>query len=410
MDRQGEKTRVEGNKVNRKTLREDFFCSARKVLKNSYSLKRVRNCLKEVDDRIVTKLRRKKYILFDGRCPMNFVSFKPVYDRLRKDESLIFYFTNSLYGKNFYEEFHIPRKMFIPIRLARFKKWDLYITTDTRKANLSRKTKRLLIPHGIGDKKGVRGDEPYMFKSGAASFDKICFYTRKGYAKFKERFRERGDEIAVLTGYPRLDYLAAGGYELNEVKGSLGLDNTLPVILFAPTWGEHGALNRFGPAILDRLLELDANILMNLHDHSYNNSLPANRFNWGAILNEYKTSRHLYLVNESDPHPYMAIADILISDYGSLVLEYQILNKPTIFVSIDAHHEAVVSDERLLHLLQEACVSISSPDEIKEAFFKIRSGQFSNTANNEKLKNEYFVHVGSATEKVVTEVHTLLAR
>jgi CDP-glycerol glycerophosphotransferase (TagB/SpsB family) len=207
-----------------------------------------------------------------------------------------------------------------------------------------------------------------------------------------------------------LDYLVKGGFDISGLKGLLGIDNTLPVVLFAPTWGEHGALNRFGPAIIDKLVELDANILISLHDHSYNNSLPANRFDWSRILKEYRLYPHLYILNDSDPYPYLAVADILISDYGSLVLEYQVLNKPTIFVSIDAHHKAVVSDEYLLHLLQKACIAISSPGEITEAFLKIRSKQLLNAGGNEELKRDYFVNVGSATDEVVREVYALLVR
>jgi hypothetical protein len=60
--------------------------------------------------------------------------------------------------------------------------------------------------------------------------------------------------------------------------------------------------------------------------------------------------------------------------------------------------------------LQKACIRISSPGEIKEAFLKITSKQLLNAGGSEELKRNYFVNVGSATDEVVREVYALLVR
>jgi hypothetical protein len=184
----------------------------RHILKNTP--KPVKTLLKEIDNVLVSSLRQRKHILYSGICPMNYAIFEPVYDRLKEDERLTIYFTNPVQDWNFCERFNVPREKFIASSEVRYRKWDLSICTDLLEQPTRRKTKRIFIPHGLGNKKAVNG--PYMLSEGVLAFDRICFCTRPGYFEFKNHFSTKADQVASLTGFPHMDYLVKNSFNSAE--------------------------------------------------------------------------------------------------------------------------------------------------------------------------------------------------
>ena len=54
-----------------------------------------------------------------------------------------------------------------------------------------------------------------------------------------------------------------------DIQQALGLDPTRPTVLYAPTWSAFSSLNSVGADLLSRLGQLDVNVIVKLHDRSF---------------------------------------------------------------------------------------------------------------------------------------------
>ncbi len=384
----------------------DLYKIIKKITSRNHLLKLILQYFREIDDFLVTKIRRKKYILFHGTSPRDFAIFEPIYNKLINDNRFVINFVNALDDNNFFKNFGIIDASFSRKNSVRLKKWDLYIATDYLDPPLVRKTKRIFIPHGIGDKKF--DGRPYMVREELLKYDKVFFSYITQYLEFNTKFGKKAEKISVLSGFQRIDYLVQNNFNKNSIKKSLKIDENLPVILFAPTWGEHGALNKFGLEIINKLLSFKANILVRLHDDSFLHYPWNNKIDWRKEMKFYSQFSNFFEINDCDHYPYLCIADVLVSDYGSLIFEFQALNKPTIFISIDEHNKNVVNDIERLELLKKACITIDSPDLLDVAIEKTKEKFYINNTFKERIKQKYFVNFGNSTEIIVNEIYKLL--
>lgn len=358
-------------------------------------------------DLITARDPAKKYLLFNGISPMNFVIFEPIYNELVKDERFVINFVNALDDTNVYKNLGIPEALFFKKKSVMLKKWDLYIATVYIKPFLLRKTKRIFIPHGNSDKKSV--GVTYMVRKELLRYDNVFFASKGPYSEFTRKFGNDAKKISILSGFQRIDYLAKDHFNKNAVKEKLKIDESLPIILFAPTWGEHGALNKFGLEIIDKLLSFKANVLVKLHDESLSDDpWRKNRFNWKEKIKSYSRFSNFFGIKDFDPYPYMCIADVLVSDYGSLIFEFQAMKKPTIFFNIAEHNEEVVNDLERLELLKKACITIDTPSALDGAIEKTKESSYRDNIYKEKIREKYFINFGRSTDIIVNEIYGLL--
>ena len=147
------------------------------------------------------------------------------------------------------------------------------------------------------------------------------------------RFRDsglirEGGSACYLTGFPKVDGLAAGSFDPVAVRRDLGLDPGLKTILYAPTGGKKNSLETIGEDLIRALGEEGTwNLMIKPHDH------PKNRIDWFSRLAPLVGDR-VKLVRDRDVVPYLAAADLLISDASSVSSEYSLLDRPIIFVDV----------------------------------------------------------------------------
>ena len=165
---------------------------------------------------------------------------------------------------------------------------------------------------------------------------KACYYT-VSEADFDVRFvegqyrQQRLQEMFptkefIDTGYAKLDPIIN-----NEEKGldlaSVGLDPTKPTILYAPT---------YYPSSLE-LMPMNwpeafskYNILIKPHYFSFIKKSYHKQLNRLQHWNQFD---NVYLANENELNllPFMASADLLISDASSAIFEFAALDKPVIW-------------------------------------------------------------------------------
>ena len=268
---------------------------------------------------------KRKRILFFAKCPMNYVLFEPVHQRLAAADDVELLFTGKYQGEKdperVYESFDLRGARTVRNSVARWRAFDVYISPDFRLASPRSRVKVHMF-HGFS----IRN---FAIQERALRFDRLFLigpYMRR-------RFEEVGllapdDPRSCEVGMPKLDALVEGRHDRTAVLEELGLDPARPTVLFAPTWIRGGCLDVQGEEIVRALGGLPVNTIIKLHDNSYD--LRKQRVDFARALPPLLT-QHQRLVRGFDSNPYLAAADLLISDASSVANEFLLLDRPLVF-------------------------------------------------------------------------------
>ena len=181
---------------------------------------------------------------------------------------------------------------------------------------LNENIKTALVSHGIGPK--------------------ACYYTvsetptdvRFVEGPYRtERLRQMyPNQTFIDTGYAKLDPAING--ELSGASPSYyGLDNNKKTLLYAPTFYP-SSIERFSRSFPEDFNQY--NIILKPHYFS----LSIEKYKkQKALLEHWATFDNVYLaqVEESNILPFMAVADVLISDASSTLFEFAALDKPVVW-------------------------------------------------------------------------------
>ncbi|MGN0681965.1 MAG: CDP-glycerol glycerophosphotransferase family protein [Candidatus Fimisoma sp.] len=161
-----------------------------------------------------------------------------------------------------------------------------------------------------------------------SSFATEKFITAWNLDKLKKR------NVIIEEGYPRNDRLinsSEGDIRAIKQKIGIGQDNR-KVILYAPTWRDNQHTSGVGYTYKT---EVDFDILQNNLSDEYiilfrAHYLVANKFDFD------KYSKFIYNVSEwDDINDLYLAADILITDYSSVMFDFSNLKRPIIFYMYD---------------------------------------------------------------------------
>lgn len=144
------------------------------------------------------------------------------------------------------------------------------------------------------------------------------------------------DGPVLETGYPRNDVLSAPGDEeaRRRVRADLGLTEDVVAVLYAPTWRDDEGYRDDGSPVAMGLhlarasaaLGADVRILVRLHD------LVTGRWRSEGTAGVVDVSYHPDIADL-----YLA-ADILVTDYSSVMFDFAVTGKPIIFFAYDLEH------------------------------------------------------------------------
>lgn len=160
--------------------------------------------------------------------------------------------------------------------------------------------------------------------------DYFCYNGEYERDFIKRDFNVR-DEALIPTGYPRNDAL----YEANDktkqnLRKKFGIPFDKKVILYAPTWRDSedgGNSFKLAPPIDWKKWEekLGNKFIVFLRTHPYTTELMNVEFN--DFVRDY--------INYPQVNDLLIVADVLISDYSCIQLDYAILGKPQICFGYD---------------------------------------------------------------------------
>lgn len=300
-------------------------------------------------------------ILFEAASPVSVAIFKPVYARLQHDARLTFCFTSSDASWNAGAIFAHGgmRGDVITPREARWNKFDLYVNTDFWNMTwLPRRTRRIHLFHGVAGKYGL--DAPTRVAPTVATFDRLFFPNQDR----RDRYILAGllspeSPAAALTGYPKVDCLVDGTLDRDEILASLGLDRTRPTLMYAPTWSPYSSLNEMGDAIVKTLARQDANVIVKLHDRSFDVATRASGgINWRTHLARLAKEYGIHVATEADASPYLYVADTLVTDHSSVAFEYMLLDRPVIVMECPELATKARINPHKLDLMRQAADSV----------------------------------------------------
>ncbi|MFE7587503.1 CDP-glycerol glycerophosphotransferase family protein [Streptomyces gardneri] len=142
--------------------------------------------------------------------------------------------------------------------------------------------------------------------------------------------------LIAETGYPRNDYLYAEDRDerAKEVKARLGLPEGKKVVLYAPTWRDDLSHAR-GQFKFDLRVDLedarrrlgDDHVFLVRRHSNIVDSIPGAGNGFVFDVSEYPDIADLYLA-----------ADIMITDYSSVMFDYAHLRRPMLFFTYDLEH------------------------------------------------------------------------
>ncbi|MER8235945.1 CDP-glycerol glycerophosphotransferase family protein [Streptomyces sp. NPDC094049] len=142
--------------------------------------------------------------------------------------------------------------------------------------------------------------------------------------------------LIAETGYPRNDYLYAEDREerAREVRERLGLPEGKKVVLYAPTWRDDLSHSR-GQFKFDLRVDLedarrrlgDDHVFLIRRHSNIVDSIPGAGNGFVFDVSEYPDIADLYVA-----------ADIMITDYSSVMFDYAHLRRPMLFFTYDLEH------------------------------------------------------------------------
>lgn len=174
--------------------------------------------------------------------------------------------------------------------------------------------------------------------------------------------------------------------KLSLLKDNFGIPEGRKIILYAPTFRKAGPMSLpFDPELLTSHLEGKYVIITKLH---YLNHL---REQYANVID---------CTSYSDMADLMKLADILISDYSSLVLDFALLNKPIILYQYD--YEAYMSERGVYFSFEDY---LSASQIIKNELDLYRLDWQNLTGNNQKIIDTFYpLEDGCSTQRIVDAI------
>ncbi len=364
---------------------------------------------REVDKRWQRWLRHTRSVLVNARTPMNYDIIAPIHRAMQSDPRVKFYFTaseNTLCPSEIYSGFEGSERIISPRRAA-LMKFDAYLVADLLWVRLPRGARRVLLFHGVAGKYGNIYDTP---DRSMREWDRLFFINRRRMGNFITAGAIDADSPAArLVGYPKLDCLVDGTLKRDKVLNSLGIDPASRTVLYAPTWSPYSSLNAMGEELIKRLSKAGHKVIVKLHDRSRSSQyVHSGGVNWALRLEPILEKYGGHLATESDASPYLAAADVLITDHSSVGFEYLLLDRPLVRIEMP---ELIASTSILpayVSLLAEASITVRTHSQAVAAVESSFAEPSHKSSARKSVAEDLFYLPGTATARAVSELYEVL--
>jgi hypothetical protein len=364
-------------------------------------------------DDVLTRVgRRERRVLIEAASPLSLAVFRPVLAALQRDPRIEFWFTTSdrwWDAEHTFSASGIADHIITP-QQARWMKFDGYVNTDFWNTTwLSRRTTRIHLFHGVAGKYGL--DAPVRIAPVVRSFDRVMFANADRLRKYVDAgLVEPEGPRAQLIGYPKVDCLVNGTFDRRQIQDALGLDPSLPTVLYAPTWSAHSSLNSIGAELLPALAALDVNVIVKLHDRSFDErSRTIGSIDWRHELDALCRSWRVHGARDGDISRYLFVSDVLVTDHSSAGFEFMLLDRPVVVIDCPPllKHARVAPDK--VQLLRDAAIVVKDESAaITRAVRRALADPSAAASERRAAAAQMFYRPGTATARAVQCIYDAL--
>jgi hypothetical protein len=355
-------------------------------------------------DRAIGHRSGRRRILVDARTPVNFTVVAPVYRAMSADPRVSFYFTASEEPNRLRDIYREATGVeLIASAVAQRMRFDAYLASDFMWQPLPRGTCRIQMFHGVAGKYGF--DTP---TTSMRDWDRLFFVNERRLRNFiKAGAIDAGSPAIRLVGYPKTDALVNGAWNRGAVLESLGLDPSRPSVLYAPTWSPASSLNAMGKALVARLLALDANVIVKLHDRSRDvRERYSGGVDWVAELEPLlRAGTSGVIAPGHDISPYLAAADVMLTDHSSAGFEYLLRDRPIVRI----HRPELIREANIhpdyVELLASVAESVTTVDDAVRAVERGLASPDSLGETRRAVAADLFYRPGGATARAVRHLY-----
>lgn len=350
-----------------------------------------------------------RHVLVCVRAPMNYVMMAPVCRRMAQDPRVQFYFTATpdvSRPGDVYRETDEGLRV-INLRDAKLMKFDAFLAADFIWVSIPRGTRRVQMFHGVAGKYTNVYDTP---EESVRGWDRLFFINQRRLRNFiRSGALDADSKAARLVGMPKVDCLVDGSLSRDEVLKKLGIDPARRVILYAPTWSEHSSLVTMGRELVEQLIAAGYAVIVKLHDRSHDpEDANSGGVEWVSLLGPLLRASGGHLAMGTDSCPYLAAADLMITDHSSVGFEYLLLDRPLVRIEVPKLlREANVNPE-YVELLAEASLTVRSAGEVLGAVEMSLAQPEQRSESRRAIAAELFHSPGNATSLAVKELYDLM--
>ena len=367
------------------------------------------NYAREIDRRLAHWRSDQRRVLVNSRTAMNYAIVRPIIEAMRDDRRVQFYFTASEQPERLgeiYAEAGDDARLISPRRAA-LKRFDAYLTADVLWPHLPRGTRRILMFHGVAGKYANVYDSP---DTSMRDWDRLFFINEQRLRNFiKSGAIDADSRAARLVGYPKLDCLVDGRLNREEILTSLGINPSRRTVLYAPTWSPYSSLNMMGEALVEKLCAAGFAVIVKLHDRSRDPEyIHSGGVNWPEGLRPLLESGGGLLAESSDASPYLAAADVLVTDHSSVGFEYLLLDRPLVRIEVPQLIAATNIHPDYVTMMIEAATSAHNADEAVRAVEDSFADPANNSSARRAVANKLFHQPGTATARAVRELYEVI--
>jgi hypothetical protein len=363
-----------------------------------------------IDEAVNALTHSRRRILIECASPLSMVVCGPVLEIMRRDVRLELWFTTS---DETWDMASISRMAgaagrVIPPATAKWMKFDGYINTDFWNMTwLPRRARRIHLFHGVAGK--YRLDAPAHIAPVVATFDRLLFPNRDRLMRYAAAgLVDPEGPVPVLVGYPKVDCLVDGSLNRPAIQDGLGLDPCVPTVLYAPTWSPYSSLHAAGESIIASLARLGVNVIVKLHDRSYERSARASgTVDWRKRLEDVCREHRVHLAQGFDVAPYLFVSDALVTDHSSVGFEFMLLDRPVVVIDCpELIEKAQVSPDKVAML--RSASQLTSANRAADAVRRSLRDPDGLSERRKQVASELFYCPGTAATRAARSIYGLL--
>ncbi len=361
-------------------------------------------------DRAVDHRKAPHRVLIEVRSPMNLEVMRPVWSALGRDPRVELTFTAEEEApvRLLLEAAGHGHRM-IPRPRAQWRRFDVACNADPWNAlPLKRCWKRVNFFHGVAGKYDLDHPQAIGQKVDFGIYDRVMFANEDRLRRYVDGGIVSADR-GSLVGFPKVDDLVNGRWSARDVRAGLGLDPRRETVLYAPTFSPASSLHLAGEAIIESLLGSGRNVIVKLHDRSI---VPHPKYtanvDWPLRLARFQGHRSYGFATDAHAGPYMAAADVLVTDHSTIGFEFALLDRPlVVFDAPDLLQFARISPDKW-HLLRNMADIARDVDALPGVVAHALASPRRHAAARRATTKALFAYPGHATRRALAVIYELL--